>query len=202
MNPSILRRRIIGLAGGALWLIAISGAFVIWSLLAIGTPRAKLVLAVTVTVIAAIVAINVVVLRMAMRLPKGINGQKSEKKKLRRRFVWIVGAELAAFAAINIVAAAARQFELIPLLILIVVGIHFFPLARIFHVPRYYMTGLLFCAVPIITLIWIPKESVFGQVPAWYVVPNLGCGLAASLTAVAGLFEAWQSLSRSSSMPE
>ena len=79
MNPSILRRRIIGLAGGALWLIAISGAFVIWSLLAIGTPWAKLVLAVTVAVIAAIVVINVVVLRMAMRLPKGINGQKSEK---------------------------------------------------------------------------------------------------------------------------
>lgn len=108
MTPPIGRRRGIGLAGAALWLIAISAVIVIWSLAAVGAQWSTLVLIVAVV-------------------------------------------------------AATGHFELMPSLNLIIVGIHFLPLAWIFHVPRYYLTGLLFCAVPMITLFAIAPPPFDGH---------------------------------------
>jgi hypothetical protein len=185
------RRRSIGLAGAALWLIAISFVFITWSLLAIGTPTANLLLIGSFTVVGAFITVSILVLRGALGLPMSTVPRTTEGKKMGRRFALVFGAEIAAFAIINPVMAASGNFELMPSVNLIVVGIHFLPLARIFRVPRYYFTGLLFCGIPIITLIAIPKQFEIGHTLAWYVVPSLGCGLVASLTAAAGLLEAW-----------
>lgn len=113
-----------------------------------------------------------------------------------RKFAFVVGGEVLAFAVVNSIAGLTQNYELMPSLNLIVVGIHFIPLARIFRVPRYYIMGLLFCAISIVTLIAIPKQLMVGQTLAWYVVPSLGCGFVASLIAVSGLIEAWQSVSK------
>lgn len=191
------RPRSIGLAGGALWMIAISLVFVTWSLLAIGTPIATQVLIGTFVLLGALAAAGVVVIRAAMDLPVGNAPRTPEEQQIGRRFAWVVGGEVAAFAVVNSVLGATGNFELMPSLNLIVVGVHFVPLARIFRVPRYYFTGLLFCAIPMVVLLSIPKQFVVGHGLAWYVVPGLGCGLVASLTAAAGLREAWQSVSES-----
>jgi hypothetical protein len=199
MNTLTGRRRSIGLAGGALWMIAISFVFVTWSLLAIGTPMARQVLIGTFVLMGVLVAVGVVVIRAALGLPDSIAPRTSEEQQIGRRFAWVVGAEVLAFAVVSAVAGATRNFALMPSLNLIVVGVHFFPLARIFRVPRYYFTGLLFCAIPMVTLLAIPKAFAVGHALAWYVVPGLGCGLVASLIATAGLREAWHSVSESRS---
>jgi len=193
------RQRSIGLAGGALWLIAISAVFVIWSLLAIGTPIATAVLVATFVLLGALVAAGIVVIRAALSLPASIVPRTLEEQKIGRRFAWVVGAEMVAFAVVNSVIGATGNYELMPSVNLIVVGIHFFPLAQIFRVPRYHVTGLLFCVIPIVTLLTISKQFAVGHALAWYVVPSLGCGLVASLTASAGLLEAWQLVSESRS---
>jgi hypothetical protein len=190
------RRRSIGLAGAALWLIVISLVFVVWSFLAIRTPIARLMLIGTVVLMGGLIVISVIVIHAALGLPVSTVPSTPEGKQIRRRFAWVFGAEMFAFAVVNSVVGVTRNFELMPSLNLIIVGVHFFPLAQIFRVPRYNIMGLLFCAIPLVTLLAIPKQFLVGRNLAWYVIPGLGCGLVASLTAVAGLYEAWKYISK------
>jgi hypothetical protein len=194
MNTLTSRRRSVGLAAGALWLIVISFVFIIWSLVAIGTPMSKNILIGMLILLCILIAICVIVLRAALVLPQDIEQRSKEEQKIGRRFAFIVGAEVLAFAVVNTFAGITRNFELMPSLNLIIVGIHFFPLAKIFRVQRYFYTGLFFCAIPVATLLAIPKQFAIGQTLAWYIVPSLGCGLVASLTAVEGLREAWRTI--------
>ena len=129
-------------------------------------------------------------------LQKDVEQRTPEEQLIWRRFAFVVGGEVLAFAVVNSIAGLTQNYELMPSLNLIVVGIHFIPLARIFRVPRYNIMGLLLCAISIVTLIAIPKQLMVGQTLAWYVVPSLGCGFVASLIAVSGLIEAWQSVSK------
>jgi hypothetical protein len=195
MKALASRRRSIGLAGSAIWLIAISIVFIAWSLLAIATPVAKQVLVGASVLLGALVIFCIVVLRGALKLPVSITLRSPEEQQIGRRFAWVFGVELFAFAVVNSIIAASGEYALIPSLNLMVVGIHFFPLARIFRVPRYNVMGFFFCAIPIVTLLAISKQLMIGDTLAWYVVPSLGCGLVASLTAAAGLREAWQCVS-------
>jgi hypothetical protein len=191
------RPRNIGLAAGSFWLIAISSVFIVWSLVAIGTATATSVLLGGGILLVALLVAGALVIRVALALPAGIASQPNEGPKIWRKFAWVVGAEVAGFALVNSIAGATGNFELMPSLNLIVVGIHFFPLARLFRVPRYNITGMLFCAIPCVMLLAVSKQAVVGQALAWYVVRGLGCGCVACMTAVAGLREAWLSISES-----
>jgi hypothetical protein len=195
MKTIIGRRRSIGLAGAALWLIAISFFFVTWSLLAIGTPLARLILIGSSVLVGVFVIASIVVIRAALGLAVSTVPQTREEQQIGRRFAWVFGFELLAFAVVNSILTVIGNFELMPCLNLIVVGVHFFPLARIFRVPRYNAMGLLFCAIPVVTLLAIPKQFEIGHTLAWYVAPSIGCGLVAIVTAAAGLRESWISVS-------
>jgi hypothetical protein len=190
------RRRSIGLAGAAIWLIAISSVCGVWSLLVIGTPIARLALICTFVLVAALFVASIMVIRAALNLPVSNTPRTPEEQQMGRRFAWVFGAETLAFVIVNSVVIATGNIEMIVSLDLIIVGIHFFPLARIFRVPRYNLMGLLFCLIPLATLLAIPRQLEVGHALAWYVVPSLGCGLVASLTAAIGLIEAWQSISK------
>ncbi len=188
------RRRCIGLAAGGLWMIAISLVFIAWSLVAIDTPTARLVLLGSCVLLGGLILVSIVVIRAALSLPKSIAPRTQVGKQIWRRFAWIVGAEILGFGLVNTILGATNNFELIPSLDLMIVGIHFFPLARLFRVPRYNIMGLLFCAIPIVTLLAVSKDFAVGQALAWFVVPGLGCGFVATVTAAAGLREAWKSI--------
>jgi hypothetical protein len=186
------RSRSIGLAGGALWLTAVSAVFVAWSLLLIGTRLADGVLIGAFVVTGAVIAASVLVIRAACRLPKRAFPRTPEERATGRRFAWVVAAEVAAFMIVNPVAAVTGHVELLPSINLAIVGLHFLPLARLFQVPRYYVMGVLFCAIPAATVFSLPANAVLGHALDWYVVPSLGCGLVAMVTSAAGVREAWQ----------
>jgi hypothetical protein len=192
MQPS--KRRIIGLVGASLWLIIISLVFIVWSFVAIATPIARLMFIVSILFTFVFITISIIVIRITLNLPTKTEPRSPEEKKIWRKFAWVFGAEIIAFSVINPILATSRNYELMPSLNLLIVGIHFFPLAKIFRVPRYNITGISFCVIPIVTLLAIPRQFEIGLTLAWYVVPSLGCGLVAILTAVAALYESWQSI--------
>jgi hypothetical protein len=196
METFLSRRRCIGLAGGALWLIAISFVFLTWSLLAIGTPAARWILIGSFVLVAACIVASIILIRAALKLPISTVPKTPEEKNIGRQFAWVFGAEMLAFAVVNSVLVAMGKYELLPSCDLVIVGVHFFPLAKIFRVPRYNITALLFCVIPAVTLLTIPKQFEIGQTIAWYVIPSFGCGLVAIVTATAGLRAAWQSISK------
>ena len=82
-----------------------------------------------------------------------------------------------------------HRWALIAPLDLMIVGLHFLPLARLFHVPRYSILGVLFCGISIVTMLVIPDGARIGQTFSWFVIPSVGRALIASVTAGAGLRE-------------
>jgi hypothetical protein len=192
MPPS--RRRIIGLVGAALWLIVASGAFLMLSLWMIGTAAAWQLLFIATGITAVLVAIGLRVLNGVLRLPGAMPPRTPEERAVFRRFVRVVVAEVAAFMLVNSVCVTLQHVEFIVPLDVVIVGIHFLPLARIFRVPRYYPLGVLFCSVAILTLLMFRGGAHVGHAIAWYVVPSLGCAPVAWVTAGAGLREAWQAM--------
>jgi len=195
MDTLIDRPRSIGLASGALWATTASAAFAIWSLILIGTPAAKGALIGALVIAAALIATGVVVMRAALRLPSGVSPRTAEEGRvIRRRFAWVFGVEIAALAVVNPILAFTGHGKLLPSLDVMIIGLHFLPLAWIFRVPRYYVMGLLFCAIPTVMLLSMSQHARLGHAVAWFVIPGLGCGLVGAATAAAGLREAWQSV--------
>lgn len=74
---------------------------------------------------------------------------------------------------------ATRHPELIPLIIAIIVGVHFLPLAHLFQVKLYYFTGTLLCLLAIITWLFLPEKLTLGeyQINAFMSVVGFGSAL-------------------------
>lgn len=187
------KRRMIGLAGAALWLVAIGTAFTIVSLALIGTSAARFALAGVSIAVIIFLAIGIGVLRAVLRSPNA-SALTAEGQVMARRFKWVVIGEVAAIMIVNGIASAMQYFQLIAPLDILIVGIHFFPLASLFRVPRYYWMGGLFCAVTVLTLVLVPAHAQVGAADAWLVWPTFGCSLVAWVTAGFNLREVRQSL--------
>jgi hypothetical protein len=190
MGPTLDRRRIVGLAVGSLWLVVAGALFGTWSLLSIETDTAAWLLVGVGAAVLVLIVRGVAVIRTARRLPIGRSPRTPAQRAIGRRFAWIVGAEIAAFATVNPILASMGHVVVLPAVNLGIVGIHFLPLARLFDVPRYYALGLIFCAIPAVTLLWVPADRLIGSALAWFVVPPFACAIVAIAFGAVGLREA------------
>ena len=179
------------MAGAAIWLVAISTAFTVLSLTMIGTPAAQLALASVVIAAILHLVIGAGMIRAILRSPGAIPPRTTEDRVMLRRFVPVVIAEVIAIMVVNGICAVTQHLELLVPLDLLIVGIHFLPLARIFRVPRYYAMGGLFALVAVLTLVLVPAHTQVGAAAAWFVIPTLGCSAVAWTTAAFNLREAW-----------
>ncbi len=168
------KRRTIPLAAAALWLVAISAAFAILSLAMIGTSAARIVLAALAVAVLVYVAIGIGVIRAVVRSPGAVPPRTPEGRIMTRRFVYVVVAEVAAIMVANAILAIARHVDAIVPMDVLIVGIHFLPLARLFRVPRYYTMGALFCIVSLLVLALVPANTQIGSAAAWFALPALG----------------------------
>jgi hypothetical protein len=191
------RSQMLGMAGAAIWLVAISAVFTVLSLTMIGTAVARLVLASVVIATIAYLVASVEVIRVTLRLP-GDPPRTPEVRVMLRRFYTTVVAEVIAIMVVNGICAGMQHVELCAPLDLLIVGIHFLPLAWIFRVPRYYWMGGLFCLATVLTLVLFPVHAQVGAADAWFVIPTFGCTLVAWGTAAFNLREVWQSVSLNS----
>jgi hypothetical protein len=110
----------------------------------------------------------------------------------------VVVTEVVAIVVVNGILGTTHHIILIPSFDLMIVGIHFLPLARLFGVRRYYPTGFLFCAIPALMLVAVPETTRMGHVQAWLVLPSLGCGLVAIVAAATSLREVRRFLDKAS----
>lgn len=111
--------------------------------------------------------------RQASDAPEG--GDRARGKAAGRRFGLIVTAEwIGIFAAVRALDATGHP-HLIAAVIALGVGIHFFPLARLFNVPVYDVTGIVLCLIALATLLLAPLT---GSDLLWTLLPGLGCALA------------------------
>jgi hypothetical protein len=141
---------------------------------------------------AASILFGIAMIRGVARLSFVGTGDPAIGKKLRLGFGLAVVAEVAGIAVVNVVSASTHHGIFMVPLDLVVVGLHFLPLARLFKVPRYYVTGILFCAIPIATMLSTGSHEHIGQARSWIVVPSVGCALVAFATGWAGLNEVWR----------
>ncbi len=183
------KRRIIGMAGGTLWMIAVSTAFATLSLMWIGTPMARTVLAGAIGLAMLLLGINIGAMRAARGIPGALPPRTSDDQAMMRNFARIVVAEIVGLAVVNSLCKFYGRDGLMAPLDLIIVGLHFVALARVFRTPRYSVMGWLFCVVPIATMLSVPERAQVGHAPAWFVIPSLLCPLVVWLTAVANLRE-------------
>jgi len=182
--------RNLGLAGGSLWLIAVGTFFAGWSLLTVESSLATTLTVFLAAGAGALIVFGLLLLRSLRRLahePAADGG--AARRKMALRFGLIVAAEGVGCALVAAACLRAHEWELIVPLNLVIVGLHFLPLAKLFRVPRYKVTGVLFCLIPIATLLAVSPSAHIGHALGWIAIPAIGCGLVSLVTAAAGLDE-------------
>ncbi len=102
-------------------------------------------------------------------------------------FWLVIAIEFGLLGAANVVLAHRHHTEWVMPLIAIVVGLHFFPLARLNHNPLWYATGGALCMLVVVTVLVWPTSAnlrVFGAAPTntWHFVIATGCAVIFWLT--------------------
>lgn len=128
-------------------------------------------------------------LRLAKTPPPSTPEQTAAGRRTGRRFGMIFGLEGLAIAGAVAILNAVHRPQAIVLAVAIIVGLHFFPLARIFHVPMYYVTGAVGCLIGIVGF-WI------GDLPLRGTFVGLSFGLLLWITSVIVLLRPSESSTR------
>jgi hypothetical protein len=197
MKNTFSRRRALGLTVGSLWLTTAGAIFTALALILIGRTPAWAALTLVLVLTAALLITGISTMRAAKRMPAE---SISHDLSIRRRFLLVVGLEIFALAIANPLLVFERRFDLLPAANLIIVGVHFLPLASIFRAPRYYALGFLFCGIAALTLIFVPINALWGAALARFATATIACGLVAMAFGAAGIFEVSQSLGKSRTM--
>ncbi|MGH3631877.1 MAG: hypothetical protein ACRDRL_31110 [Sciscionella sp.] len=99
------------------------------------------------------------------------------------RFGLVVVAEFVGLGIAAAVLGATGHSLWLPAVVCAGVGIHFFPLARLFHLRMYYVTGWLLVLIAVATMVIAPLL----QAPAalWQMAPGFGAAIVLFITTVA-----------------
>lgn len=94
------------------------------------------------------------ILRYARSLPKAVSPEdKAIGKKIGIWFGIVFGIESVLIALASILLSIFQLDRFIASAIALIVGIHFLPLARLFRVPTYYITGALLIMLALIAIV-------------------------------------------------
>jgi hypothetical protein len=173
-----------GYASGAL-IVSLFGA--LWALFtfpALGSAQRLLLLVLVVAVTAPLAVQAVRLLRRSGRLPSDSSPEaRARGRTARRRYLAVVAGEfIVIFLAANVLGSAGLA-PLIPPVIALVVGLHFLPLAAVFRVRLYYLTGALISIPAAVAAVALLMGVTLGNPFGWPVV--VGVATAAVLWATA-----------------
>jgi hypothetical protein len=186
-SNSFAKAYVLGLSIGTFWLVAASSGFSI-TMIASANSRASGyaigTIAIAATALLLVIARQIVA---AARLPR--DKRTSEHSGIGRRFLWIVMLEIAGIVLANTIAYSSGHLSLMVPIDLVVIGLHFIPLARLFGVPRYRALGVSFCAIPILTVVAFPADIHIGSTLARFLIPTIGCTVAAWMTSIGNMVE-------------
>lgn len=182
--PVAERRSRADLRGGALGLLVLGYFALAWTFwgLSSGVPVGVSVPLEVVAVVgfAGLVWAAGLMFRRAARIPvvPG-SGARERGRAIGRRFGIVVAVEFVGLAVVALVLSAVGHPHLIPAMICLGVGVHFFPLIRLFRVPVYAVTGVAMCAVAALSAV---VALLSGQVALLTMLPGLGAALTLALT--------------------
>ena len=194
------RKRNLGLAAGCLWLVVVSTSFAAVSLLVVRSPAATVLLTAISLLAIVLIVMSIATLRAVSHVQDTTAPRPSEGRRIGRRFGAIVGVEGLVLTAVTLACVFTHRWAFIAPLDLMIVGLHFLPLAKLFNVPRYNVTGALFFGIPIVTMLLLPVNGLVGDALSWFVIPSVGCAIVAFITAWAGLREVRQFIHASQSI--
>lgn len=143
------RRALVGLIAGA---VVMFGFGILWLLLGLSQSALPVWFFILVAGAGAALAVAIAVLRLRVsRLPRDAIAPSAQEivadRAIGRRFGLVFGIEAGAIFLAVVGLNAVHLPEYIPCAVALIVGVHFFPLARLFKAPVYYVTGALGCAI-------------------------------------------------------
>jgi hypothetical protein len=130
----------------------------------------------------------------------------SASQKGQRRNKWfsiVLGIELASIVIARVICWLISRLDLFLPMTMLIVGIHFFPLATLFRVKRYQLAGALLCLLTIITVAAVPEQLRLTnlQIDSWSVVLGFGGALILWGIGLAHWLHGRESLARTSNKP-
>jgi len=134
-------------------------------------------------------------LRQARTMPKQQSpGNAVERKRLWSGYGIVVGTEVALIALASVLLSLLQEGPYIAPITALIVGIHFFPLAQLFRVPLYWITGILLSILALIAL----AALIFGwtwtgsAAYRWSLVVGIGTTLILWMTLLGLTWMGWQ----------
>ncbi|MGG0453957.1 hypothetical protein ABEY82_26730 [Priestia megaterium] len=107
---------------------------------------------------------------------------KEDRDRWRKKNRWfgiIFSLEGLFIAIAAFICVSTNHLNLFVPVMALIVGAHFFPLASLFQVPIYYITGTLLCLLATIVMLTFPVKIIVSdlQIMAWWVSVGFGSAL-------------------------
>jgi hypothetical protein len=162
-------------AGGMIWMIAITMFFAIYDLYFVNLPLFLTIgLAIVIAAVTGVLFTwSLKTLRLAKQLPEEKSIDEVKRRGMRKGFLMVLIIEIAAF---NIAPFALLYFNHIEYIVpteILICALHFFPLARIFVMPVYYLLGAVVSVITILTILLVPALPHIGNLAVIAAVPSL-----------------------------
>lgn len=169
-------RYLVGMSSGALVLIFFAILWATFSLAGLNEQAALIVEVTAGVVTLALLAFGITTLRAARRLPMEEMSPEDQAsgKKTHRRFNIICALEFGAIAVAVVVLRLFQHPEAIAPMTCLIVGLHFLPLAPLFHVRIYTMLGIAVSILGAVALLALLFNLTLGGLYTWATIVGLG----------------------------
>ncbi|CAK8583517.1 MULTISPECIES: DUF7010 family protein [Priestia] len=107
---------------------------------------------------------------------------KKNREQWRKKSIWfgiIFSLEGLLIAMASYICASTNHLDLFVPIMALIVGAHFFPLASLFQVPIYYITGILLCLLATLVMLTFPVKTIISNhhIMTWWVSVGFGSAL-------------------------
>ncbi|MCM3186041.1 DUF7010 family protein [Priestia megaterium] len=131
-------------------------------------------------------------------------GIKKDREQWRKKNIWfgiIFSLEGLLIAITSFICISTNHLDLFVPVMALIVGAHFFPLASLFQVPTYYITGTLLCLLAMLVMLTCPVKTIISdhQIMVWWVSLGFGSALILWGTGVIVCFRGFRLLSMAQS---
>lgn len=184
-----------GYASGVLFMTFFGALWASLTDFGLGPVGRVLLLSVVAIISVALLIAVAYLLRAARRLPPNRSADaRARGKDQGRRFLFVLGIEFAAIALASYLLGVTGRAELIPPVVGLLVGLHFLPLASVFGVRLYYLTGTLMTLIAAVAVIALLSGITPGGAFEWSAVVGLANAAILWVTALIMLRAVWRSL--------
>jgi hypothetical protein len=179
-RPTMARGALRGYATGVLITALFGFAWIGWGMSDIH-GGATLPVQVVGGVVALVLLIGSARLFLSARHAEVAADNGPRRSRIMRRFGIVVGVEYFTLGAIAGVLSGLHLEQWVPVAICAGVGLHFLPLAAVFRVPLYYVTGAALVVLAVVTVIAVHSGA---STVLWTALPGIGSAIVLWATSV------------------